>query len=261
MEYALRNDLGIAIAPLAGFSSEDLSFLARFPWIEHLTILDSEMVDVSAVSVLRNLQYLQISGRTRQRIDLANFPQLRELRVQWWLGLRFGGALASLRVLSLSHYNPSSGDLTSLPEIPQLENLDLVQSRKLVLSGIGRFSRIKKLAVSYLTGLTDISPLSDFESGSMEPLEIGDCPKITNHDEVKVIRSLKRLAFNRCGEIPSLGFLDELTALESFSFVGTNILDGDLTPCLRLRFVGFLDKRHYSHRRAQFPTADGTRTS
>jgi hypothetical protein len=192
---------------------------------------------------------------------LANFPLLRELRVQWWPGLQFGGTLASLQVLSLSHYNPPSGDLTALPEIPQLEDFDLVQSRKLVLSGIGRFSRIKRFTVSYLTGLKDISPLSVFENGVMEWLEFQDCQKIANHDAVKVIRSLKRLAFNRCGEIPSLGFLNELTALESFSFVGTNIVDGDLTPCFRLRFAGFLDKRHYSHRRAEFPPAGGTGNS
>lgn len=257
MDYAIRNDLGIAIAPLAGFSSKDLSFLSRFPSVEHLTILDSEMIDVSGVSVLTKLRYLQISGRTKQPISLANFPLLRELRVQWWPELQFGAKLATLRVLSLSHYNPLSADLSALPEIPQLEDLDLVQSRKLALSGICRFSGIKKLGVSYLTGLTDISPLSAFKGGVLESLEFQDCRKIANHDEVKVIRSLKRLAFNRCGEIRSLGFVNELTALESFSFVGTNIIDGDLTPCLRLKFVGFLDKRHYSHRRREFPPAGG----
>jgi protein phosphatase 1 regulatory subunit 7 len=63
------------------------------------------------------------------------------------------------------------------------------------------------------------------------------------------------LAFNKCGEIPSLSFLDDLPALESFSFVDTNIADGSLAPCLRLRFAGFLDKRHYSHRRSDFSSA------
>ena len=261
MDYAFRNDLGIAIAPLTGFKSNDLSFLSRYPSIEHLTIMDSEKLDVSVVSSLRNLHYLKILGSTRQPIDLASFPLLRDLQVQWWPGLRFGETLPSLRALTLSHYKPSSGDLTDLPAIPHLEELHLVQSRNLVLTGIGRFSRIKKLSVSYFPGLTDISPLSAFESGVMESLEFQNCLKIANHDAVKVIRSLKRLAFNRCGEIPSLGFLNELTALESFSFVGTNIVDGDLRPCLRLRFVGFLDKRHYSHRSAEFPSAGGTTRS
>jgi len=39
----------------------------------------------------------------------------------------------------LSHYKPSSDDLTALPAFRNLEDLSLVQSRKLVLSGIARF--------------------------------------------------------------------------------------------------------------------------
>ena len=62
----------------------------------------------------------------------------------------------------------------------------------------------------------------------------------------------------KCGEIPALAFLNKLMELESFSFLGTDIIDGDLTPCLRLKFAGFLDKRHHSHRRAKFPPAGGT---
>ncbi|HTC64787.1 MAG TPA: hypothetical protein VK709_18240 [Candidatus Saccharimonadales bacterium] len=261
MEYAFRNDLGIAIAPLTGFKSTDLSFLSRYPSIEHLTIIDSEKIDVSAVSSLKELGYLRILGRTKQPIDLSSFPVLRDLQVQWWSGLRFGETLPSLRVLTLSHYKPSSSDLTALPAIPHLERLHLVQCRKLALTGIDRFSRIKKLSVSYFPGLTDISPLAAFESGDMESLEFQNCPNIANHNAVKVIWSLKRLAFNRCGEIPSLAFLNELPALESFSFVDTNIIDGDLTSCLRLRFAGFFDKRHYNYRRAEFPPAGGTTSS
>jgi len=254
MDYAARNGLeGITISALKGFKLPDLSFLLRFPAVEHLTILQAEMLDISAIATLKDLKYLQMTGAPKQSVNFANFPHLRELRVQWWPELRFVGTLASLRTLSLSHYKPTSCDLSALPEIPRLEELNLVQSRKLVLSGIGRFSRIKKLSAYYLPALRDLSPLSSFASGAMESLEFGNCPKIANHDEVRVIRSLKRLAFNQCGEIPSLAFLNELTALESFSFVGTNIVDGDLRPCLRLRFAGFLDKRHYSHRSAEFP--------
>src|ERR1700722_2146451 len=100
MDYALRNHSGrISISPLGmGFELPDLSFLSRFPWVEHLTILHSDMIDISAVSTLSRLRYLQISGKAKQLLDLANFPQLRELRVVWWRKLRFGDTLPSLRV-------------------------------------------------------------------------------------------------------------------------------------------------------------------
>ena len=213
------------------------------------------MIDISAVSSLGKLLRLHISGATKQPIDLAAFPLLRELSVRWWPKLRLGGTLPSLRVLGLSHYAPVSGDLSGLPQIPLLEELGLVQARNLTLSGIARFLGLRCLSVDYFPRLVDLSPLTAFTDGVLETLELGHCPKIEDHDQVRVIRSLRRLAFNQCGEIPSLSFLNDLQELESFSFVGTNIINGDLTPCLRLRFAGFLEKRHYSHRLSDFPAA------
>jgi protein phosphatase 1 regulatory subunit 7 len=256
MDYALQNHSGhIAISPLGGFRLPDIAFLVCFPWVEHLTILDSEMIDISAVSSLGKLRHLHISGPTKQPLDLAAFPLLEELSVRWWPKLRLGDTLPSLRVLGLSHYAPTSGDLTGLPQIPLLEELGLVQAQNLTLSGIERFLGLRCLSIDYFPRLVDLSPLTAFADGVLEILEFGHCPKLAHHDRVRVIRSLRRLAFNQCGEIPSLSFLNELPALESFSFVNTNIIDGDLTPCLRLQFAGFFDKRHYSHRSSDFPAA------
>ena len=35
--------------------------------------------------------------------------------------------------------------------------------------------------------------------------------------------------------------------LQEISFVEINVEDGDLSPCLGLDYVGFFNKRHYSH--------------
>jgi hypothetical protein len=261
MDYALRNHGGrIAITALGGFKLPDLSFLSRFPWVEELNIQHADMIDISGVSALARLRSLLISGKAKQPLDLANFPHLRELRIQWWPKLRLGDALTSLRALTLSHYSPASNDLSGLPEMPHLEELDLVQSQNPTLSGIDRYRSLKKVEVAYFPRLVDLSALSAFTNGVLGTLEFQRCPKLANHDHVKVIRALKRLAFNSCGEISSLKFLDDLEALESFSFVHTNIVDGDLTPCLRLQFAGFFNKRHYSHRSSDFPEA-GTSTN
>ena len=50
-----------------------------------------------------------------------------------------------------------------------------------------------------------------------------------------------------CGNLASLAFLNKLLALDEFRFVKMEVLDGDLTPLLRLKSVGFIDKRSYSH--------------
>ena len=255
MEYAQKEGLtGIAISPLGGFRLPNLSFLKSFPNVEKLTILHSEMIDISAVSALKRLRYLQISGKSKQSLDLRDFPLLQELGVQWWPKLYFGDLLPSLRTLRLSQYATRTNDLTALPQIPELIDLKLVQSSKLTLSGINRFPSLRKFSVAYFPQLTKLLPLAAFRDSNLETLEFDHCKKLTDHDEVRAIVSLKRLAFNSCGEIPSLRFLNDLPLLESFSFVNTNIVDGDLTPCLRLKFVGFFDKRHYSHRNADIKT-------
>jgi hypothetical protein len=40
--------------------------------------------------------------------------------------------------------------------------------------------------------------------------------------------------------------------LEFISFVGTNILDGNLHWCKGIGYVGFENKRHYSHKFKDF---------
>ena len=61
------------------------------------------------------------------------------------------------------------------------------------------------------------------------------------------------------GLIQSLGALEGLENLERFTFYETtNIVDGDLSPIFmlpNLRSVAFQERRHYSHKRADFVTA------
>lgn len=48
-------------------------------------------------------------------------------------------------------------------------------------------------------------------------------------------------------EISTLNFLKGLKKLKHFGFAGTNIKNGDLSPCIGIEHVGFNNKRHYSH--------------
>ncbi|MDE7303291.1 MAG: hypothetical protein K2N60_08260, partial [Oscillospiraceae bacterium] len=52
-------------------------------------------------------------------------------------------------------------------------------------------------------------------------------------------------------DIDSLDFILDMPKLREISFVNSNIIDGDMTPLLKhspkLEFVGFNNKRHYSH--------------
>jgi protein phosphatase 1 regulatory subunit 7 len=254
LDYFRRNKLhGIAISPLDGFKLADLGFLARLPAVEHLVVLHADMINVSAINGLHLLRNLQMTGKPKQRIDIANLPALQELNIQWWPGLGLDGPLSQLRVLNLHGYRSKLEGVSGLPSLPALEDLELIQAPVLTLAGIDRFPGLRRLACYYLPKLRNVDPVgAAFRDRALRTLEFGHCPKISDHASVGAINSLKVLWFNHCGKVPSLRFLDTLPALEDFRFVGTDVIDGDLNPCLRIRSVGFSDKKTYSHRYADF---------
>ncbi|MFZ1699393.1 MAG: hypothetical protein WBO10_08585 [Pyrinomonadaceae bacterium] len=83
-------------------------------------------------------------------------------------------------------------------------------------------------------------------------IEIDECKKIENYVVMGDLENLERLLIIKSGPIASLDFLKSLYKLDFFSFGGTNIANGDLSPCLGIRYVGFDDKKHYSHKFRDF---------
>jgi len=87
----------------------------------------------------------------------------------------------------------------------------------------------------------------DIVRNTIKHLQINNSKKLKNHDVVSNLEYLEVLSLNSCGKISSLTFLNKMFNLQSFYFVDTDVLDGDLSPLLNLGNVGFLNKRHFSH--------------
>ncbi len=51
-------------------------------------------------------------------------------------------------------------------------------------------------------------------------------------------KNIKKMLILDCGSIQSLEFINKMTSLEFLSFGQTNILDGNLSYCKRLNYVG-----------------------
>jgi hypothetical protein len=144
------------------------------------------------------------------------------------------------------------------------------------LKGIENFQSLKRLWIQYGRVLEDITGLSALSN--LKDVTIYNCPKLQDLTELANCKTLQcveleaikkcdltvlgkleyleLLALNNCGAIPSLKFIEGLKNLIFFTFVDTNVLDGDLTPCLRLAYVGTLDKRHYNLRSDALPQGD-----
>lgn len=236
----------IAISPGMGFSLADLEFLKDHPYVRGISLPEADKLEISGLRYLHNLEYLLVDGN-REPLDISPFGDLRELRVDWHPKLLQTPAGQNLRVLAMWKYKPRSKDLTELSVLPALEDLSIVQSPLISIRGVGRFRNLRRIELSYLTKLESIAGIEELRDSQLEILECEKCKKIRNHAAVRAVPSLRVVRFNDCGEIPNIGFLDDLPNLEDFRFVNTNVVDGDLRPLLRMKSVGFFKKKHYSH--------------
>lgn len=247
MAYYKASDLSrIAVSPFMGYSLSDLEFLKDYPYVRGVELPTAGKIDVSGLRYLAGLEVLRIA-ESREALDLAQFEQLTRVGAEWHPKLRITEDCRRLRVLGLRKYKPTSKDLSELAELPALEDLSIVQSPLTSIRGVGRYRKLKRLELSYLTKLESIAGIEELSGSRLEILECEKCKKIRDHAAVRAVPSLRVVRFNDCGEIPSIGFLDDMPNLEDFRFVNTNVVDGDLRPLLRLKSVGFFKKKHYSH--------------
>jgi hypothetical protein len=193
-----------------------------------------------------DLEYLRVDGNL-VTLDLARFRRLRDVDLVWHSKLGLTPDCTALRRVLLRKYKSRSRSLDELPVLPELHDLALVQGHLESLEGVAKFRALRRLELSYLRRLTSLGPLAAVRDGALEQLECYRCPRLEDHAVVSQLPSLRVLRFIGCGRIASLGFVNAMPALEELRFVDSNVVDGDMSPCLRLKRVGFNNKRHYSH--------------
>ena len=125
------------------------------------------------------------------------------------------------------------------------------------IEGISKVSNLKKLRIDSCPKLEDISEIKNLENLKLLILEnIKKCD-LSFLEEMKCTESLECLVLRNCGSIPSIKFFERYPNLQCFDFLYTNIIDGDLTPCLRLKEANTFNKRHYNLKDTQLPDSGG----
>jgi protein phosphatase 1 regulatory subunit 7 len=233
----------LAVNPERGYKAKDIEFLREYPDITRLEILSPRAFkyDLAPISTLHGLRGLRLQEAVPLR--LAQFARLEEFDGEWHPKLDLAGS--KLKRLSLRGYKSSSGDIDELPEIGSLVDFGLSQSAVTAIRSISRFQRLRRVRLSHLAKLGALSGVERLLA--LEVLECHTCRKLSGYDKLSALKHLQRLLLNNCGDIPSLAFLNLMKNLDEFRFVGTNVVDGDLAPLLRLKRVGFLAKKQYSH--------------
>jgi hypothetical protein len=253
IDYLLDHKLrAISINRYHGYTSKNLDFLSSLEEIVEEFSTPHDDFDFRVINSLHQLRRLQIPDNGRDIIDLSNFPNLESLHVGFSKRLQGLETCVGLRALDLYSFTPKQGHLGLLSSLSHLEKLGLYSARIKTLEGIENLKNLKEVVLYDLKNLQQIYPLVKLGS-HLEFIEIDKCKKITDYEDLAEIISLKKLIISDSADIPSLLFIRHLPNLEFFTFLGTKIVDGDISPCERLEYVNFDNKKHYSHKATDFP--------
>ena len=154
------------------------------------------------------------------------------------------------------NYKPKIKNLSLLGEYPSLVELSLRQAIINSLEGLNKLKSLNWLQVAHVR---NIETLEGLESSSLKCLEIDTCKKITDFEKIARLHNLEKLILSNCGKIPTLKFISKMKNLKFLSFVNSEIIDGELSYCLELDYVGFNNKRHYTHTFEQFEKKNKTK--
>lgn len=235
-----------------GWKGDDLSFLSAVPHLEAFKIIDWKINDITPIHYLPKLKSLEVSTYCKTEIDFLRFPDLEKCSLEWRAKAKSLFKCKDLRTLFLNRY--TGKDTASLSGLVGLQSLSLANSPVRELNGLSTLKRLSFLGLYRLRKLESISGLSDLTN--LETLELNVCRKVRNIDGIVKLHRLRRLQLCDDGDIDSLAGLESLQSLESFFFYGsTNIVDGDLSPLTQLNHLSnlsFKDRKHYSHKLADF---------
>ncbi len=242
--FKMNHFLGIAITKYHGYKLDNVDFLSNHPEIKRISITEG-IENISGLQSLINLEFLLLSGKARQ-IDFNYFPKLKQLTIEWSINLVNIQKCQALEQLSIYNYSPKSESSYFIAKVPWLKKLKITRSTMVTLHELEKFIQLEELELNYCSKLETLCCL-DRSKTTLLSLVFDHCKAIENHTYVTVFRKLSSLAFNECGEISSIGFIKQIPELKSFRFVKTNVVDGDISPCIGLNYAGFFKMKHYSH--------------
>lgn len=207
-----------------------------------IDIIGLEKISLKELSVSNNKK-LKIAnyGSTIESLDFRDVIPLKLDRL---------GTLTNLKKLILIQTDIET--LESTEGLRKIEYLEVNYCHKLSsLNGIQNLEKLKFAEICYCHKLRDISAIVN--CADLTNLRLENCKHIDNFCVLSALKKLQLLSIFDCGKIASLSFVKEMNCLKYLNFYYTDILDGDLTPCLKLENVITADKRHYNIKAKDLP--------
>ena len=242
----------IWISKIHGYLEKDISFLEEYSRVRRIVI--NGPFEISGLYYLNDLEFLSYENYLKDQVlDLSNFKNIKTCYLDLSSKITGLNTLSEVRDIRLFHYIVKEKDLTGLNNLKQLESLYISMSNIESLTGIEEFKKLKSIEFHYLRNLTHIKAVACLKD-TLEFLTFENAKKITDFESVTAFKKLKTLGFNSCDAIPSIKFIKDMPDLEDFRFINTDVKDGDITPSIRLKYVAFSNKKHFSHTLEQIRT-------
>jgi len=209
--------------------------------------IDYEYTVIDDNIPFETLEDLRLADCTIEKLDLGNFPNLRKIGYEWNRKIINLELCTKLTELYLTKYKSKDKNLHEIGKHLNLKFLSFVHGNLATLEGIENFPKLETLELSYQRNLKSIKDLGKIKD-SLIGLNIEGARNIKDYESVAKLKNLKYLSFDKCGEIESLDFINDMPNLEAITFYKTNIKDGNMLPLLKLKRCWYDSKRHYSHR-------------
>jgi len=224
-----------------GFDSMELSNYSKLPSVKRIEVV-IENIASDELMKFENIEHLYLSSALKQEFNLSIFKKLEYLNIEFNENIKNLGDLNSLKRLVVRKFN---GNLNEISKLKNLEELEIIQGNTNSIEFIKELKNLKVLKLSYLKKLSDIMPISELK---LNELEFDNCKKINYEQVFSKCTSLQKLVISKSSKLQNIKFLEELKNLKHFSFVETNVEDGDLTLSRSIDYVGFDNKKHYNHK-------------
>jgi len=225
----------------------DLSFLSDFPDLLYLEVVDQQKVNVAPLQCLENLRGLRLET-PGTGLDFSSFSHLEVFVGDWHPENRNLAHCQELRSLRTWGFKPKSEDLADLTGLTRLERLNLTKTGIHSLAGIEQLEDLRYLEIAYAPRLESLTALATGDL-QLRELHLSHAKNVESYEPVTALSWLRRLWLSSCAPLANLKWLSGMSRLDFFSFVETNLIDGDLKPLLnlpRLRYVGTMPKKHYN---------------
>lgn len=231
-------------AVLSDQKLSSLNFLAKYTFLESLSITSSDDHDLSFLTELRQLKELSIASEGKNIIDLSNQLNLEDLSIQWRKGKVYGlEKCQNLKTLYLIDFKEN--DFSAISQLTGLEKLVVKTASIKSVTGIQNFSSLESLSLGNCRMLKSIADIPSLQK--LKLLEIDLCAHIEDYTFIGSLINLVTLRLTDCKGISSIKFIESLPALNRLALLGnTDVLDGDMTPAKNVNEVFYKHRKHYN---------------